>query len=599
MEGFNHSSIVHSILLAANNESSYFVIRNNQSPWTANFIKNQSDESTTTFWFPGEFSPYSVTEAVIIALILLLIIVGTIVGNILVCIAVCLVKKLRRPCNYLLVSLAISDICVAVLVMPMATLYEILGKWSFGPVMCDLWVSFDVLSCTASILNLCMISVDRYYAITKPLQYGVKRTPKRMIVCVSLVWLGAACISLPPLLILGNQHELNNTTQCIVCQNFAYQIYATLGSFYIPLTVMMIVYYKIFRAARRIVLDERQSRSHLESHCCFDVNVGNGGCTHLVHSISSSPAVSTSGATTRVHHHRRSSTTSMITTPDSWPSATVPRDVVTANRKIEKFALMNLTQVELSECFQDRVHCFIFESTNYLEFPFQDKRVVQKLGRINLVIGGASGLFSGAQCSGVTNISTRCFPRSSNESHVSTLKSNQDVSANERSRSLPGKCQNPGTSRKKSVVNFGVSPSQKRIRFQLAKERKASTTLGIIMSAFTVCWLPFFVLAILRPFLNEQSSIPASLSSLFLWLGYANSLLNPIIYATLNRDFRKPFQQILYFRCSTLNDMMREEFYHSQYGDPHYTAINNSNIVPVDRPDDYQPSNTINNESFL
>lgn len=199
----------------------------------------------------------------------------------------------------------------------------------------------------------------------------------------------------------------------------------------------------------------------------------------------------------------------------------------------------------------------------------------------------------------MTNISTRCFPRSSNESHVSTLKSNQDVSANERSRSLPGKCQNPGTSRKKSVVNFGVSPSQKRIRFQLAKERKASTTLGIIMSAFTVCWLPFFVLAILRPFLNEQSSIPASLSSLFLWLGYANSLLNPIIYATLNRDFRKPFQQILYFRCSTLNDMMREEFYHSQYGDPHYTAINNSNIVPVDRPDDYQPSNTINNESFL
>lgn len=318
MEGFNHSSTVHSILLAANNESSYFVIRNNQSPWTANFIKNQSDESTTTFWFPGEFSPYSVTEAVIIALILLLIIVGTIVGNILVCIAVCLVKKLRRPCNYLLVSLAISDICVAVLVMPMATLYEILGKWSFGPVMCDLWVSFDVLSCTASILNLCMISVDRYYAITKPLQYGVKRTPKRMIVCVSLVWLGAACISLPPLLILGNQHELNNTTQCIVCQNFAYQIYATLGSFYIPLTVMMIVYYKIFRAARRIVLDERQSRSHLESHCCLDVNVGNGGCTHLVHSISSSPAVSTSGATTRVHHHRRSSTTSMITTVSSF-----------------------------------------------------------------------------------------------------------------------------------------------------------------------------------------------------------------------------------------------------------------------------------------
>lgn len=56
--------------------------------------------------------------------------------------------------------------------------------------------------------------------------------------------------------------------------------------------------------------------------------------------------------------------------------------------------------------------------------------------------------------------------------------------------------------------------------------------------------------------------------SLFLWLGYTNSLFNPIIYATLNRDFRKPFKAILYFRCGSLNHMMREDFYHSQYGDP-------------------------------
>lgn len=119
------------------------------------------------------------------------------------------------------------------------------------------------------------------------------------------------------------------------------------------------------------------------------------------------------------------------------------------------------------------------------------------------------------------------------------------------------------------------SPHQKKLRFQLAKERKASTTLGIIMSAFIVCWLPFFVLALLRPFLNEDA-IPDAVSALFLWLGYLNSLLNPIIYATLNRDFRKPFQEILFFRCSNLNHMMREEFYHSQYGDPDHYCVNNT-----------------------
>lgn len=364
-------------------------------------------------------TPMPSIQTIIISIVLSLVIIGTIIGNILVCIAVCLVRKLRRPCNYLLVSLAVSDLCVAILVMPMALLYEILGTWNFGPLFCDLWVSFDVLCCTASILNLCAISVDRFWAITKPLEYGVKRTPKRMMLCVGLVWLAAACISLPPLLILGNEHtDENGDPKCSVCQNFGYQIYATLGSFYIPLAVMLFVYYQIFKAARRIVKDEKRAQTRLE-------NALNGA------------------------------------TPD-------------------------------------------------------EKQLV----------------------GGLSQSSTMTTP-----SHI--MHNNRITGS-----------------------MFG-SPHQKKLRFQLAKEKKASTTLGIIMSAFTICWLPFFILALIRPFVEMANiHVPGALSSLFLWLGYANSLLNPIIYATLNKDFRKPFQEILYFRCSSLNHMMREDFYHSQYGEP-------------------------------
>lgn len=150
----------------------------------------------------------------------------------------------------------------------------------------------------------------RYYAITKPLEYGVKRTPKRMMACVSVVWLGAACISLPPLLILGNTHGEETGqpgTQCLVCQDFGYQIYATLLSFYIPLAVMMFVYYKIFRAARKIVLEERRAQTHLEtSHCFLEINKnGSGPESRLAVSCASSPAA-------RAHH--RTSTTSTNTT---------------------------------------------------------------------------------------------------------------------------------------------------------------------------------------------------------------------------------------------------------------------------------------------
>lgn len=258
---------------------------------------------------------YTQIQTVLLAIVFLVIILGTIVGNILVCVAVCLVRKLRRPCNYLIVSLAVSDLCVAILVMPIAVFDQIKTEWIFGQIVCDLWVSFDVLSCTASILNLCMISVDRYYAITKPLEYGVKRTPKRMIFCVILVWFGAACISLPPLLMLGNKHNVTDKATgkdsevCIVCQEIGYQIYATLCSFYIPLVVMIVVYYKIFRAARKIVMDEKRAQTHLESHCYLEISVknGDGPPENKISSQSPSPA-----NPARINHRSSSASTNTM-----------------------------------------------------------------------------------------------------------------------------------------------------------------------------------------------------------------------------------------------------------------------------------------------
>ncbi|XP_075148167.1 5-hydroxytryptamine receptor 7 [Haematobia irritans] len=413
---------------------------------TSDTSSNLSSSPTATIP-EAEFTMPPV-HTVLVSIVLLFVILGTIVGNVLVCIAVCMVRKLRRPCNYLLVSLALSDLCVAVLVMPMALLYEVLEKWNFGPVLCDIWVSFDVLCCAASILNLCAISVDRYLAITKPLEYGVKRTPRRMMLCVALVWLAAACISLPPLLILGNEHvDEHGNPMCSVCQNFGYQIYATLGSFYIPLAVMLFVYYQIFRAARRIVLEEKRAQTHLQ---------------HALNGTGS-PLPGHTDLDTHTQQHRHSS--------------------------------FGNTSLNYSTC------------------------------------GGGGGLSTSHHSSGGT----------------------------------AGHCGGGGSG---SSGLLG-SPHQKKLRFQLAKEKKASTTLGIIMSAFTICWLPFFILALIRPFVEtETTHVPQSLSSLFLWLGYANSLLNPIIYATLNRDFRKPFQEILYFRCSSLNTMMRENYYQDQYGEP-------------------------------
>ncbi|XP_011706734.1 PREDICTED: GATA zinc finger domain-containing protein 15-like [Wasmannia auropunctata] len=114
--------------------------------------------------------------------------------------------------------------------------------------------------------------------------------------------------------------------------------------------------------------------------------------------------------------------------------------------------------------------------------------------------------------------------------------------------------------------NNRVCTCNRRQQRRRKSERKASTTLGIIVGAFIVCWLPFFMLALIRPF-YKPDDIPHSVSSLFLWLGYCNSALNPIIYTIFNKEIRKPFILIMCLRWRNLNELMREEYYYQQFGE--------------------------------
>lgn len=101
-------------------------------------------------------------ERIVIGVMLAMITAVTVMGNTLVVIAVCVVKKLRQPSNYLLVSLAVADLSVAIVVMPFVIVTDLTGgKWLFGEVFCNIFIGMDVMCCTASIMTLCVISVDR------------------------------------------------------------------------------------------------------------------------------------------------------------------------------------------------------------------------------------------------------------------------------------------------------------------------------------------------------------------------------------------------------------------------------------------------------
>uniref|UniRef100_A0A8C3S4U2 5-hydroxytryptamine receptor 7 n=1 Tax=Chelydra serpentina TaxID=8475 RepID=A0A8C3S4U2_CHESE len=371
---------------------------------------------------------YGNMEKVVIGAILSLITLLTIAGNCLVVISVCFVKKLRQPSNYLIVSLALADLSVAVAVMPFVSVTDLIGgEWIFGHVFCNVFIAMDVMCCTASIMTLCVISIDRhgaslllplppvadlklvwpcaqlhfwgplqgehsllwYLGITRPLTYPVRQNGKCMAKMILCVWLLSASITIPPL--FGWAQNVNDEKVCLISQDFGYTIYSTAVAFYIPMSVMLFMYYQIYKAAKRSAAKHKFA---------------------------------------------------------GFPRPEENEGMVSVNGVIK-------LHKESEEC------------TNFSRLLKHDRK------------------------------------------NISIFK----------------------------------------------REQKAATTLGIIVGAFTVCWLPFFILSTARPFIcgTVCSCIPFWVERTFLWLGYANSLINPFIYAFFNRDLRTTYRNLLQCRYRNIN----------------------------------------------
>ncbi|XP_040113952.1 D(2) dopamine receptor isoform X1 [Oryx dammah] len=194
------------------------------------------------------------------AMLLTLLIFIIVFGNVLVCMAVSREKALQTTTNYLIVSLAVADLLVATLVMPWVVYLEVVGEWKFSRIHCDIFVTLDVMMCTASILNLCAISIDRYTAVAMPMLYNTRYSSKRRVtVMIAIVWALSFTISCPMLF------GLNNTDQneCIIA-NPAFVVYSSIVSFYVPFIVTLLVYIKIYivlRRRRKRVNTKRSSRA--------------------------------------------------------------------------------------------------------------------------------------------------------------------------------------------------------------------------------------------------------------------------------------------------------------------------------------------------
>lgn len=122
---------------------------------------------------------YEIWEKILISLFAIGLSLVTVIGNSMVMIAIRIDKQLRTISNYFLFSLAVADFAIGLISMPLFTVYTVLGYWPFGAVICDTWLALDYLASNASVLNLLIISFDRFFSVTRPLTYRAKRTKQK------------------------------------------------------------------------------------------------------------------------------------------------------------------------------------------------------------------------------------------------------------------------------------------------------------------------------------------------------------------------------------------------------------------------------------
>ncbi|XP_006609424.1 probable G-protein coupled receptor No18 [Apis dorsata] len=444
-------------------------------------------------------SGYTILQIVLASVLVTLLMIVIVVGNMLVIIAIATEKALKNIQNWFIASLAVADFFLGLVIMPFSLANEIMGYWIFGYWWCDIYSAMDVLLCTASIMNLCLISLDRYWSITQAVDYLKKRTPARAALMIALVWLLSALVCIPPLLGWKRPTPAEEYPKCKLSEDIGYVLYSALGSFYIPSCIMVFVYIRIYFAAKA-----------------------------------------------RARRGIRKPRPRAVVPPESKPP---PGSAMENVATIENQPV----QIPIVTCdFASDVSTSEADPGGGSSIPMEEKDTLKVTMPVPVQKSSLKATLS-VNGDGQSSVPSRCrapsvgidvdmvseFDPSSSDSGVVSRCAVVKPLKLRLCQPIFGR-RNIGKLRREHGGDGGRASGLAR-----KKEKRATLILGFIMGSFIACWLPFFVLYIAKP-LFPNVKIPIQAFVIAFWLGYMNSALNPFIYTVFNKDFRRAFRRILF-----------------------------------------------------
>ncbi|XP_055355556.1 muscarinic acetylcholine receptor M1-like [Paramacrobiotus metropolitanus] len=538
--------------------------------------------------------PYGLPETVVIAVICGLLAFLTVFGNILVMLSLRVDKQLRTITNYFLLSLAFADLMIGLVSMPMYTLYILTGSWPLGAFVCDTWLAVDYLMSNASVLNLLIISFDRYLSITRPLTYRARRTTKRAFGMIAAAWL-ISLVLWPPWIYAWPYIEGRRTVaadQCYIqfldTNQYITMVTACLA-FYLPVTVMTILYVKIWRETlkrqrdlhtltadpKRLPMQMSQKSTSSSDDPAVNPPLGTASAVpNSTNNFSLEPPTfrsskrlseipSESGMPPppvrplwrRILHcckidREVTNDYADDDSSDEGADMTVPQTSETTSRTLSTNRITN----------NDRERNGRLANTPLLakgpRTPQQllaDPNVDSETYTILITFPEAADHLSRPRIEEISFDEETPFSETapSPRPRVSSADT-QSPSSGPGSKRMP----RPSVFQGNTVLPPGGkgkgrtphSAGRKKARVDKKQDKKAAKTLSAILFAFIITWTPYNVLVLIRTFFPK--AIPDVFFDTSYYLCYINSTINPICYALCNANFRKTYIRILSCRKS-------------------------------------------------
>ncbi|XP_016122159.1 trace amine-associated receptor 13c-like, partial [Sinocyclocheilus grahami] len=177
---------------------------------------------------------------------------GTVFLNLLVILSISHFKKLHTPTNLIILSLAVADMLVGLIVMPIEAIKLIETCWYFRDTFCRLFMLIMGLLLSASLSNLVLIAIDRFVAVCHPLQYPQKITMTRMLIIVCLCWFFSSVYNIA--IVISISHRTDACYGgCNIMLTFEWRVIDLIFSFLFPCTLIITLYLRIFYVAQKQV----------------------------------------------------------------------------------------------------------------------------------------------------------------------------------------------------------------------------------------------------------------------------------------------------------------------------------------------------------